>query len=272
MTVTAQLVSLFRCDQQLRGLQTRLTAADRFLAEQERQLKDASTKLAGLEGDLKKVKVAVNGQEGEAEAIEARMAQLREQMNAAKTNKEYSAFLSELDTLKKRKKEIEDGALEQMGKVEGIEKTHAEAKSKRDERQGIVEQAKRDRATKEAEIRDRVGELKAQRATLTQGIPPEILRVFEELVGRLGDEAMAPVQVLDRRNHEWTCGACQVVVPVQVLNDISAGKFTRCKSCTCILYTEEDVTSKKPPKMDKDTVESTKKAAKKKAKDTSASM
>lgn len=251
MTVTEQLLKLFRCDQQLRGLQTRLTAADRFLAEQQRQLGEAESKLATLEADLKKLKVSVLGQEGEAGSIDTRMAQLREQMNAARTNKEYSAFLTELDVLKKRKKEIEDGQLEQMGKVEGAEKVVVEARAKRDERVGIVDQAKRDRTAKEAEIKERLEELRSQRAALTQGIPGDVLKVFEELVNRLEDEAMAPVQVLDRRNHEWTCGACQVVVPVQVLNDISAGKFTRCKSCTCILYTDEDVTSKKPPKKDK---------------------
>ncbi len=251
MTVTEQLLKLFRCDQQLRGLQTRLTAADRFLAEQSRLLKEAETKLATLEADIKKLKVSVSGQEGEAGSIDARMAQLREQMNAARTNKEYSAFVLELDVLKKRKKEIEDGQLDQMGKVESAEKGVTEARAKRDERQVIVEQASRDRAAKEAEIKDRVDELRGQRATLSKDIPADVLKIFEDLVARHGDEAMSALHVVDRRNHEWACGTCQVVVPVQVLNDISAGKFVRCKSCTCILFAEEDVTSKKPPKKDK---------------------
>lgn len=264
MTVTAQLLSLFRCDQQLRGLQTRLVAADRFLNEQVRLLNEAIAKLSAIEADHKKAKVAVSGQEGEAGSIDARMATLREQMNAARTNKEYSAFLSELDTLKRRKKEIEDGQLEHMGKMEAAEKARTEAVTRRDDRQVIVEQAKRDRAAKEAEIKDRVDELKAQRAELAKALPADVLRTFEELVHRLGDDAMAAVNVHDRRNHEWTCGACQQMVPVQVLNDISQGKFTRCRSCTCFLYTEEDVTSKKPPKADAETVKSRKKAAAKK--------
>ncbi len=248
MTVTSKLLALFRCDQQLRGLQTRLRAADRFLTEQERQLKDEETRLSTTIADLKRARTSTAGSEGEAGTIDARAAQLREQMNTARTNKEYSAFLTELDALKKRKKDIEDSALETMGKFETLTKQSDALTIARDDRKKIVETAKKDRDTKAAEIKDRVEELKSQRSKLAADVPGDILKIFEELVNRLDDEAMAPVQELDRRNHEWTCGACQVVVPVQVLNDIAAGKFTRCKSCTCILFTEEDVVSKKSPK------------------------
>lgn len=245
MTVTASLLRLFRVDQQLRGLQTRLHAADRFLAEQERQFKELDVKHSALVTQLRQIKAAQGGYEGEVATVDARVATLREQMNAARTNKEYSAFLTELNTLKAQKEALEKDQIDSMEKIEALGKQIESATSQRGERTKMVEKARSDRSTKEAEIKDRVAELRTQRAALAKEVPADVLAILEDLIARRGDEAMAHVEVLDRRNHEWTCGACMMALPVQHINAIAAGKFTRCSNCQCILFTEEDVVSKK---------------------------
>jgi len=241
MTVTANLLRLFRVDQQLRGLRTRLDAADRFLQEQQRQFDELATKATGLETQAKGAKVGIGGDESEVAGIDARIAKIRDQMNSAKTNKEYSAFLTELNGLKSQKDSCESRELEQMEKLQTIEKQLSDMASQRGERQQIVGQAKVDRDTKQAEIQGRLDELTADRVRLAGDVPKEALKVFEELVRARGDEAMANVEVLNPRDHEYTCSACMMTLPVETLNHISKGTLTRCVNCQCILFFEGEL-------------------------------
>jgi len=60
------------------------------------------------------------------------------------------------------------------------------------------------------------------------------------LVETLDDEAMAPIEIQDRKRHEFTCGACMMSLPVETMSSLMAsGEITRCVSCGCVLYLEE---------------------------------
>lgn len=245
MSVTAALLKVFRVDQQLRGLKSRLHAAERFLAEQEKQLKAVEDKHAALTAQLKQLKVSISGEEGETAAIDTRMAKLRDHMNGAKTNKEYSAFLAELDALKKKKKEIEDAELAQMGQVESLQKQALEHTKSRDERKAIIAKARAERDERASEIKGRVDELSAQRDELVKDVPAEALRILDEMSAKKGDEAMSAVEVIDRRAHEWSCGSCMMTLTVETVNSLSVGRLTRCPSCKVVLFSEEDLVSQK---------------------------
>ena len=80
MSVTAKLLSVFRVEQMLRGLKSRLTAAEKFLAEQERQLKVVDADFVKTAAELKQLKTSIAGEEGETASIDTRMDKLREQM------------------------------------------------------------------------------------------------------------------------------------------------------------------------------------------------
>jgi uncharacterized protein len=267
-TVTAQLLKVFRVDQQLRGLKSRLSAAERFLSDQERQLKDVETRFHQINGELKALKSAIKGEEGETASIDSRVETLRERMNTSKTNKEYSALLGELNALKEKKAEIEKSELEQMGKIEQLSKRAEELGAARSERQTIITKARKDRDERAAEIKDRVDELSKQRAELCQGVEHDKLRILEEMITKKDDEAMSPVEVVDRRAHEWACTSCQMTLPVELVNRLSSGLFTRCSFCSVILFTEEDVvakTKKRDAAENEDVVKSRKRVAKKAA-------
>lgn len=215
-------------------------AADRFLAEQTRQAKELTSKLESIEADVKKAKVAGSGFEKDAQAFDAKMGTLREAMNSARTNKEYTQFLTELNTLKAQKDEKEKLQLEQMEKAEAAGKQSAEVTAQLADRQKLVSKASEDRAEREKEIAGKLDELKKKRAALASEVPAEHLKLLAELQHRLGENAMAKLDEIDRRNHEWACSSCMRAVPVQAISMIVAGKLTRCSNCTCILFADED--------------------------------
>ena len=250
MSVTKQLLDLFRVDKQLRGLRSRLDGAERFLSTQSTLLAELDKQKATLESQVKHLRAVIANEEGEAARIEARTAALREQMNSAKTAKEYNAFLNELNVLKEQKTGADEKVLENMAKAEESEKKLAEVLVQHAERAGIAATAKTDRDAKSAEIKDRLAELTTQRATLTSGIPPREMKMLDDLIKTRGDEAMSAVDVLDRRSHEGSCSACMMAIPVEAVSALMSGKLMSCPSCRCILYIEEEAFApqKKPAK------------------------
>jgi predicted nucleic acid-binding Zn-ribbon protein len=252
MSVTEKLLRVFRADQQLGGLQGRLKAAEKFLDEQTKLLAQIQARQDTLAAQLKQAQVAAADHEGEMARFDAKIDSLREQMNSAKTNKEYKAFLTELSTFKAEKSNAETAALEQMTRLDELKKQAAELDAQKAEREKVQKVASGERVKRAEEIKDRLAQLTAERATLAKDVPAEDMKVYADLVRRLGEEAMAPVEELDRRRHEYSCGSCQMAVPVETVSALIRGTapgspLVRCVSCGCLLYIEKDVAERLQP-------------------------
>lgn len=240
MSVTEKLLRVFRVDQQLAGLQSRLKAAEKFLGDQSKQLQDIESKRDLIQAQLKQIQLVVADHEGEMARLDARTETLREQMNSAKTNKEYKAFLTELNTLKADRGQHETTALEQMTKADALKKQLAELDALRNDRDKVRQVAAGDRDKRADEIKDRLTQLRAEREKLVSEVPADALKLYAEQLRTKGDEAMAPVEELDRRHHEYHCGSCQMTLPIETVAAlIKSQVVTRCVSCGCILYIDK---------------------------------
>lgn len=245
MGVTDNLHRVFVVDQQIRGLQTRLRAAERFLAEQDRQLAQIDTGLKSVQSQLRQLTATSSNAEGEAARIEGRIAELRERMNSAKTNKEYKALLTEVNTFKEQKSGVESEAIGQMETIERLRAQTAELEASKAERTKMRQVALADRDQRAEEIKDRLAELQARRDELVAGVPHAVLSTYTELVTLRAEEAMAPIEIADRKRHEFHCGSCMMSLPVESMSALlSHGELTRCVSCGCILYLEETTREK----------------------------
>ncbi|QOJ01451.1 MAG: hypothetical protein HRU70_13530 [Phycisphaeraceae bacterium] len=245
MHVTSKLLRVFQVEKQIRGLKSRLVAAERFLAEQDRQIAALDTRRASVDNQIKQALVAVRESEGEAARLDARMAQVKAQMDSATTNKEYKASLTEFNTLKAEKDRHETAALEQMGKVDELKKQVAETQGLIAERGKMRDVAKADRDTRENEIKGRLEELAAERAAAAADVPQDALKTLESLLKTKGEEAMAPIEEQDRKRYEFTCGSCMINLTMEAINGLlSTGRLTRCTSCGSILYCEPELAEK----------------------------
>lgn len=242
MDVTSQLLKLFNVEKQIRGLKGRLTAAERFLAEQDKQLAALDAKKAGIEAQAKTVLVASKTAEGEAARFDARMTTIKTQMDSAQTNKEYKAFLTEHNTLKVEKDKFETQLLEAMGKVDEFKKQIGEVEVLRAEREKVRGVALADRDARAKEIQGRLDELAKEREVARGGVPADVLSTFDKLLQTRGEDAMAHIEELDRRHYEFTCGSCQRTLTMDAVNGLlSTGKLTRCTNCGCVLYVEKEL-------------------------------
>ncbi|MCP2732209.1 zinc ribbon domain-containing protein, partial [Limnofasciculus baicalensis] len=203
MTVTENLVKVFLVDKQLRGLQSRLKGAESFLADQVKQLGSLDGQQKTLEQSHKTTLAKANEADGETKRLDARMAALKSQMDNAQTNKEYKAFLTEINTIKADRDRSETAAVELMQKADEIKKQVESLGGQRGERESVKKVAEGDREKRYTEIKDRLAELEAQRKPLAEALTSDIVALYNRLLQQRGDDAMAAVEISDFKRGEF---------------------------------------------------------------------
>lgn len=241
MSVTAKLLAVFRVDQQIQGLQSRLEGAERFLAEQTRQLAALGTQKDSIETQIRQLRASEANVEGEGNRIAEHIDDLREKMNNAATNKEYKAFLSEVNNLKEIRSSHDEQAIEFLEQIEALTAKLTEISTGVEEKERMRALAEEKRQQRSDEIAEKLAELKSQRETLVVDVPKDALAIYSELLESRGEDAMAPLEIEDRKRHEYVCGSSMMSVPVEVAASLMQGKLTISPNDGCILYLTPEV-------------------------------
>lgn len=239
MGVTSKLVALYRVDQQLRGLRSRLNSAENYLKQQDQVLAQLEASRESLSAKRLQAEASEQNDENESNSIEERIKELRDRMNNAQTSKEHSALLTEINTLKADKELIDTRAIQSLDKLEELRAQITTIESDQAERKKMRKVAVKDRDEKKGEIASRVTELEAEREVAVQDVPTSALGIYDDRLALGVEDVMAPVEEQSRRNLEYTCGACFTHLPIeQVSVLLKRGDVTRCPTCEAILYIE----------------------------------
>lgn len=243
MSLQENLKDLFQRDQHVRGLRSRQDAAGRRRNAQQKKLDQLSQQHAELAEELKRSQAHAATLEQDAAGVEARMDKLREQMNAVKTNKEYSALLVEVNTLKIEKGKTEEIALEQMTRIEEMQARTTALHAKVQEQQKLVELATREVEEAQAEVGDQLAQVTAERDAAAERIPGDVLKLYRKLNDDTEGEALCVIEEQDRKRREYTCGGCFVALPVQFVNATISkpDELTQCPYCDRILHVSEEL-------------------------------
>jgi uncharacterized protein len=250
LSLQEQLHSLYLLDQQVRGLRSRLDAARRRQRALETKRDQLQQQQAELAQQLKQAQASAASLEHQAADVDQRIEQLRQQMNSVRSNKEYSALLVEVNTLKQAKSEHEDGALEKMSEVDALKARLAEIETRAADQQKMVDRAAAEADQARAEVGDRLDDATAERDAAAAEVPAEARQLFERLVEMHDGEALAPVDEVDRRRMEYNCGGCYMSLPIEHVNSIMAkpNAPTTCPSCGRILYLGQELKAALAPK------------------------
>lgn len=171
---------------------------------------------------------------------EEQVARLRANLNTAKTNKEYAAILTQINTLKADNAKQEDEILRIMQEVESVRAEAAKAKAQVDAEEKRLAEVT---ASSAAEIQRLTGmhdDLSAQRAAAAGDVPSEALAVFERIAVNYDGEAMAIVEVHGKRPpYDYVCGGCYMSLNAEHANALKVRDEIRtCDNCGRILYME----------------------------------
>lgn len=243
MGVTTVLLKLYRVDQQLDGLKSRLRSAENYLKAQDRKLAEIEEKAKSLTTQIRQLEATAHNDENETKAIEERVAMLRERMNNAQTSKEHSALLVEINTLKADKSLIEDRAIGTLNTLDTLREQLAATETDRESIRKVRTVALADRDTREAEIKDRLEALEAERITVLADVPPSALSIYSDRLERNDiEDVMSAVIEVDRRNMEYTCEVSNTMLPIELVNRLlSRAELVQCPTSGAILYMPDDL-------------------------------
>jgi predicted nucleic acid-binding Zn-ribbon protein len=240
------LVKLFQADQQLREAQGRLEAATKNVRVQERRTNDLSARIQQAAQALREQQSKSANQELDLKSRDAHIEKLRTQQQNAKNNKEYQAFLIEINTAKVDKGKVED---ETMKTMEIVERSTAELKELTTQLEGEkakLAQMQSDIGAKVQQLQGEIDALRPAREEAANAVPPKALQAFNRLAEHHDGEAMSPIMKPDRRLEEYTCGACMMDLVRDVYNKLHVrDDLVFCPSCRRILYIPDDL----PPEL-----------------------
>ena len=249
MSLQDQLKELFLLDKQVRGLRTRLDAATRRATAQKTKLQQFSQQREELAAQFRQSQAHANALEAQAREKDEQITRHREQMNNVHSNKEYSALLVEVSTLKNEKSKLEDQALEQMTEVDAIKQREGELAEKIEQQEKLVAAAETEVQEAREEVGDKLEQVTAERDRAAAELPDDVRPTFERLADAYDGESLAAVEEQDRRRMEYTCGGCYISLPVEHVNSLmlKPDQLLMCPNCQRILYIAEELkTSLRP--------------------------
>ena len=178
--------------------------------------------------------------EAESEIADAqeKLKRYQDQINQVTTQREYGALLQEIDTTKTLIRESEERA---FGSMEGREEAEGKITEAREAFADLDQRYKDALVQWEAEkptIAEKISRLEESAEVLRERVPRGLLAQFDRLRERLGGEALAPVQAVERSGPRiWHCGSCNYRVRPQVVVQIRAGgDLQQCDACKRILH------------------------------------
>ena len=237
------LVKLFQADQQLRAAQERLDEAGKNVRLQERRVNDLDQKVKEAHARLKQQQARAGQLDLDMRTRDAFIEKLRTQQQTAKNNKEYQAFLMEINTAKVDRGKVEDEAVKVM---EGVEKGQAELSglaSQLEAERGKLTAVKAQLSDTLAKLQAEVDTFKPAREQAAAALPQKVREAFDRMADRYDGEAMAKLTRPDRRREEYSCDACNMELAIDVYNKLhNRDEIVVCPSCRRILYIPEDLT------------------------------
>ena len=164
----------------------------------------------------------------------------RQALNKAKTNKEYAAILTAMNTEKADTSKLEATVLELMDELNKIKTDGAALEADRTKALAEVDAAEQLLQTYDAQSKSEQDRLTAERSRIGSGIDPQAMSAFDRTALRHEGEAMAPVVKLRAKGDEWACGGCNLKVTLDMVNSLATRDEVRlCGACGRILYIEQ---------------------------------
>ena len=196
------------------------------LTDKKKILSIAKEEIDALQKNRKAIESEVQGENDH-------MAKAKTKLPAVKTNKAYTAILSEVDAIKKKVEGLEDKELEIMEVLEEKQKGLPAIEKKCKEEDAHFQEYKTKKADELDRVTKEMNPLLAKRETVKSQIDKVIFQRYEKVAKSRGGTAVVSLQ-------ENICQGCfQQILPQMVINVKVGDIIVQCSSCLCFLYREE---------------------------------
>ncbi len=234
MSELQTLIQLQEYDTRIAGLEAEVARLPKRIEAIQASVEEARVAVTAVRARVDLTKKNLRAKEKDLDDIGVKRSRSEARLYEVKTNTEYSAVLTEIETIKAQKAQIEEEILALMEMQERlvVEAREAEARLKAREEQGRQDETvvRQKLAAVEAELSG----VRGERVTLARELPPNILGDYERILRARGGLAIAPVTV------SAVCGGCRVTIRPQAIQELRAADvLMRCESCGRYLYWQE---------------------------------
>jgi predicted nucleic acid-binding Zn-ribbon protein len=227
----------------LKRVQSLKNKINELEASQERRKQDVQKKKVQIEKEKalaeKKheekiaVQKEIDRKELDLKTNEGKITKYKVQLNSIKTNKEYSALISEIGSKKADMSILEDEILDTMSRLEitnqGYVKATEDLRDEEESLKNLINSVGAD--IKEADIE--IEKIKNEQKKYIDLLDEHSLKNYNRLSNIKGGKAIVPVI-------GNVCGGCSMNVTAQTLNELMGGEdLVFCLSCSRILYLDE---------------------------------
>lgn len=210
-------------EKEVATLPKHIAAIERTLESHVRKLEADRAALAANQKDRKKL-------EGHIQVHEQKVSKLKDQMDDAKNNEQYRAFLHEIEFIQKEIRKAEDRILDLMTESEPLETNVKQAEVALKEEKQLVEAEKGLARERTASDQTQLELLRAERSHAVEALPRATVIAYERIRKKWNGVVIA--EAVDGR-----CSACQIVLRPQYMQDLKRGEeLMTCESCGRFLY------------------------------------
>ena len=172
--------------------------------------------------------------EGDLELEQERIKKAQSKLYDIKTNKEYQALLSEIETLKEVDSQREIEILEIMDEIDELKKEYGGVEKALLEMEDRIGAEKRQLEESLGEADSALATKKRKRTMITKKLSPELMDLYRTLKEKRRT-AVVPARF-------GTCQGCNVRIPPQMFNEVQRNEaIIVCPSCNRILYWEDRI-------------------------------
>lgn len=202
-----------------------------------RRLKQLDDRIEQHEKNLRQRQVELDTLSLEASAREESVAQHRTALTKAKTNREYAAILTAMNTEKADNMKIETDVLQRMEEVQQLIDQKATLAAERQKLLEDVERAEKALAAVDEKRKEEREALEAQRDQHAEHIEPTAMASFMRVAQKHDGEAMATVTRAHPKREEYVCEGCNMRLSLEIVSALqSRDEIQLCQTCGRILY------------------------------------
>jgi hypothetical protein len=230
------LIQLQSVENLLRATKGKLNRCRRNVLIHENQIRSFQNALEAKKEEMLLTRVQADRLELELKIRDEDIAKVRASLNMAKTNKEYSALLTQLNTTKADNSKIETQVLELLKEIETDDAECQKIKAEIEEQKKQLEQKRKEAETLSAKYEEEISRIQQDWDKLARTIPAEQLGVFKRVADTYDGEAMAMIVPQEGRNLVYSCGGCFMNITAESVNMLmTRDEIIRCPICTRIL-------------------------------------
>ncbi len=229
------MINLQSVESRLRAVNTKLVRCRRSVIVQENQIRNLQNTVEAKKEEMILTKIQSDRLELELKSRDESIAKLRAALNTSKTNKEYAAVLTQLNTTKADNSKIEVQILDLMKDVEDDEGELAEMQEQIEQQKQNLDQKRKDSEVQARKYESEIEQIRVEWDKAAEGISSEALEVFKRVADTYDGEALAIVERQDGRIEAYSCGGCFMGITAESVNLLmTKDDIIRCPNCARI--------------------------------------